>query len=134
MPVRACHRGEMANILHYERANGRCPSREFFDGLDQRTAKKFKGSFDALTKQGASYQNQQRFTPLHKLGKPLWEFKEFDHRFYCYRSITGNFVHIILFNGWIKEKVGKTQKEDREIERATNLYKDFLNEYPGGKL
>lgn len=96
--------------------------------------KKFKGSFDALMKIGATYQIQERFTPLHGAGKPLWEFKEFDHRLYCYRHNDRNFVYVVLLCGWVKQKRGKTDKEDREITRAQNLRVAFLSEYPGGSI
>lgn len=95
-------------------------------------AKKFNGQFDALTKTGASYANHERFKPLHERGRPLWEFKEFDHRLYCHRQVVGSAVLIVLFNGWVKEKRGRTQKEDREIERAIALYAEFRQEDSGG--
>jgi hypothetical protein len=94
--------------------------------------KKFAGQFDALTKT-ENFCNQQRFWPLHKMGKPLWEFKEFDHRLYCLRrSGKGGVVTVVLFNGWVKDKRGKTDREDREIERALDLYNEFLREFPEG--
>ena len=97
--------------------------------------KKFKGSFDALTKVGGTYQNQERFRPLHGTGKPLWEFKEFDHRLYCYRhQDRNNILLVVLLSGWVKQKRGKTDIENREIERAQSLYREFLEEYPGGLI
>jgi membrane-associated protease RseP (regulator of RpoE activity) len=95
--------------------------------------KRFAGQFDALTKTGTIYCNSQRFRPLSGRGKPLWEFKEFDHRVYCLRSVTdGGTVDIVLLSGWVKQKEGKSQKEDREIKRAMELYQEFVNER-GGK-
>lgn len=96
-------------------------------------AKKFAGSFNALTQMGAQYQNSQRFTPLHGAGKPLWEFKEFDHRLYCHRGITGGAVVIALLNGWVKDKT-KGKREDQEIARALSLFSEFLAEFPGGRI
>jgi hypothetical protein len=43
-------------------------------------------------------------------------------------------VTVVLFNGWVKDKEGKTDKEDREITRALSLYQEFLQEYPGGTI
>jgi len=43
-------------------------------------------------------------------------------------------ANIVLFNGWIKDKNGKSEREDREIEKAIDLYKEFLAEYPGGNI
>jgi hypothetical protein len=84
---------------------------------------------------GADYCNYERFRSLTGNGKPLWEFKEHDHRMYCYRQVAqgSNAVTIILFNGWVKEKRGKTERENREIEKATGLYQEFLDESPGGR-
>ena len=91
--------------------------------------KKFAGQFDALSKQGSSYENQQRFHPLHGKGKPLWEFKEHDHRFYCSRLVVDQTkVEIVLLCGWVKDKTGKTDKEDREIEKALDLMHEMENE------
>jgi hypothetical protein len=97
-------------------------------------AKKFAGQFDALTKVGAAYSNQQRFWGLHGAGKPLWEFKEHDHRLYCVRQVVGQSVTVILLNGWVKQKRGKTEQENREIEKALNLYGEFLKETGGGVI
>ena len=92
--------------------------------------KKFKGSFDTLTLMGAKYYNSQRFKPLTKAGKPLWEFKEFDHRLYCYRECTGEFVKVILFNGWEKQKDqrrGQDQEEMAQIQTAQRLLQEYLD-------
>jgi hypothetical protein len=126
--------GALARIVLYERRNRRCPASDFLKGLDCQTEKKFRGSFDALTKMGAQYCNYQRFRPLGGPGKPLWEFKEFDHRLYCYRHVTQDAISTVLLNGWVKEKEGKTDKEDREIEKAQDLYAEFLSEFPGGNI
>ena len=96
--------------------------------------KKFYGLFDALTKIGSDYCNHERFRPLHDAGKPLWEFKQHDHRLYCFRHAFEKSIHVVLFNGWIKEKRGKTEEENRQIVRAKDLYQEFMTEYPGGKI
>lgn len=84
---------------------------------------------------GTEYANQQRFHPLHDKGKPLWGLKEHDHRLYCARlpRAEGS-MDIVLFNGWIKDKKGRSDREDREIEKAISLYNEFLGEYPGGNI
>jgi hypothetical protein len=94
--------------------------------------KRFAGQFDTLTKLGSEYCNQQRFWGLHGSGKPIWEFKEHDHRLYCVRQVVQQFVTVILLNGWVKQKKGRTEHEDREIERALCLYSEFLQESLGG--
>lgn len=94
--------------------------------------RRFKGQFDAITKSGATYCNQQRFKPLHGDGKPLWEFKESDHRLYCYRQVVPpNKLFVVLLNGWVKQKKGKTDMEEREIKRAMDLYAEFMKEQGG---
>ena len=70
---------------------------------------------------GSDYQIRERFTPLHGAGKPLWEFKEHDHRLYCARLVIGKFVDVILLNGWVKDKRGKAREEPRHIAAAKNL-------------
>jgi hypothetical protein len=96
--------------------------------------KRFDGEFNALTVQGSAYENHQRFTPLGGNGKPLWEFKEADHRLYCHRHPVGEYLEIVLFNGWVKDKAGKTEREAREVARAKNLLEEFLFEFPGGNI
>jgi hypothetical protein len=97
--------------------------------------KKFSGSFLALMSTGAEYCNQQRFCSLHGEGKPLWEFKEHDHRLYCYRQVArdSRMVKIVLLNGWVKDKGGRTKREDREIEKALGLYREFDSQQSGGE-
>ena len=77
-------------------------------GLQIRFKKKFEGSFDALSKMGAQYCNAQRFKALIGDGKPLWVFKEHDHRLYCERRVVdGEGVSVVLLSGWIKDKEGR---------------------------
>lgn len=97
--------------------------------------KRFAGQFDAISKQGATYVNNQRFKQPQGKGKPLWEFKEHDHRLYCFRKVEPpNSVIIVLFSGWIKQKSGKTDREVREIEHALLIYQEFITEYEGGSV
>jgi hypothetical protein len=97
--------------------------------------KRFNGQFDAISKTGATYIISQRFKPLMGAGKPLWEFKEHDHRLYCFRKVEPpNSVIIVLFCGWIKQKAGKTDRENREIQHAQLIYSEFINEYEGGRV
>jgi hypothetical protein len=113
----------------FVRASDRSPTEEFFEDIAPRVQRKFRGQFDAITKMGAPYCNHQRFKPLHEDGKPLWEFKESDHRLYCHRQVLqANALFIVLFNGWVKQRKGKTDKERREIEKAIQLYQQFLAE------
>lgn len=115
-------------MSHFRRANGRCPSKDFLGDLQSKMADRFSGSFKALTRMGASYENRQRFTPLSGDGKPLWEFKEHDHRLYCLRTITGpdgRFVEVVLLSGWIKDKKGKAREEARKIETAKSLHREY---------
>lgn len=103
-------------------------------GIEKPMRNRFLGQCAALTRD-PNYVNQQRFHPLHGDGKPLWELKEHDHRLYCVRIPVGaGRIDLVLLNGWIKDKNGRTEREDREIEKAKKLYKEFLTEYPGGNI
>jgi hypothetical protein len=97
-------------------------------------SKKFKGSFDALSKTGASYHNDQRFKAMIGNGKPLWEFKEHDHRIYCFRRVEGQRVAIVLLDGWIKDKEGRNKQEINRVQAAQSLLAEFLSEFPHGNI
>lgn len=86
---------------------------------------KFLGLFHAVTKIGTGYVNDQRFKALVRDGKPLWEFKEHDHRIFCRRAEEGRFVRILLLHGWIKDKNGRTAHEQREVQHALMLLHEF---------
>jgi hypothetical protein len=127
--------GQLARVVKYVRPNKRCPANDFLGDIESKMRKRFDMQFDAISKTGATYINSQRFRPLQGAGKPLWEFKEHDHRLYCFRKVEPpNAVIIVLFSGWIKQKSGKTDKENREIEHAHLIYSEFINEYEGGKV
>lgn len=112
-------------------SNGRCPAEVFLEALDFKFKKKFKGAFQGLVGMGAETENFQRFKALSGKGKPLWEFKEFDHRLYCYRHPVEKKVRIVLFNGWVKDKNEGGLREEREIEKALTLFNEFKVEEGG---
>jgi hypothetical protein len=124
----------MGRIYRFVRPNDRCPSALFLKSLDQQYGKKFKGSFDALSKMGVAYRNEQRFKALTGAGKPLWEFKEHDHRLYCFRLVEGERVAVALLDGWVKDKAGVHKQETNRIESAHNLLREFLAEFPEGRI
>ena len=138
LPVRAYLHGKLARVFEYVRpVNQRCPSADFLvKGVEKKMRDRFKGQLDSMAKNcGAEYENQQRFRSLHNKGKPLWELKEHDHRLYCARLLRGaGSMDIVLFNGWKKDKDGRSDREDREIEKAISIYNEFLEEYPGGNI
>jgi len=111
---------------YIRRKNGRCPADDFRNGCQPKMWKRFRGSFDAVTKIGARYCNHERFKPVKV--KPIWEFKEHDHRLYCGRIVQGTSVEIILLNGWVKDKKGRSAQEDNEIEKAKNLFDEYASE------
>ena len=60
----------------------------------------------------------QRFKPFTNMAS-RFGVKESDHRLYCHRQVlAANALYIVLFNGWVKQKKGKTDKEQREIEKS----------------
>jgi len=122
-------------VLEFERQNRRSPAQEFLGELQRPIFTKFSGQFRALVvDQGAKYSNQQRFWPLHGKAKPLWEFKEKNHRLYCLRrDIGGGSVMVVLFNGWVKDKKKNSDREPREIQKALDLLAEFLAELPEGE-
>jgi hypothetical protein len=105
--------------------------------IEKKMHDRFKGQLASMSKEGCGteYENPERFRSLRNKGKPLWELKEHDHRLYCARipRDVPN-MDIVLFNGWKKDKEGRTDREDRQIEKAISLYNEFLEEYPGGSI
>jgi hypothetical protein len=90
--------------------------------------------FGVLAKNGTDIPPMhQRYRPLSGKGKPLWEFKEHGDRIYCERLTVGRNVLITLFNGWSKDKEGRTNREDMEILKAQNLCLEFRPQ-KGGSL
>ncbi len=85
---------------------------------------------------GARYHNEQRFKALIGNGKPLWEFKEFDHRLYCFRrpDASNVGVDVVLLDGWVKDKQGRNKQEISKVASAQSLLAEFLAEYPGGNI
>lgn len=126
--------GPLGRIYRFVRSSDRCPSRDFLRNLDSQTAKKFKGSFDALSKMGSPYHNEQRFKPLIGKGKPLWEFKEHDHRLYCFRRVEEERVVVTLLDGWVKDKEGRSKQEVHRVQAALSLLAEFLAEFPEGNI
>jgi hypothetical protein len=100
---------------------------DFLDECTKAVRDKFQGAFAAVAEMGESYVNQQRFWPLHRKGRPLWEFKEHDHRLYCSREVQRDrSVEIVCFHGWVKQKKGKTRQEDTEIDKALALHGEHM--------
>jgi hypothetical protein len=90
---------------------------------------KFDGAFRSIVHDtGARFENYERFHALTGTGKPLWEFKEHDHRIYCHRKVEGDRVNVVLLHGWIKDKKGRSLQEGNEVTRAQNLLQEFLAE------
>jgi len=126
--------GEKGTVYKYVRPNGRCPASAFLAGCIEDVVKKFEGSFDVATKIGSTYYNHQRFKPLHNEGKPLWEFKEHSHRIYCMRTeLPAQVMHIVLLNGWTKDKDGKAKQEAREIKSAKALLTEMQQQLRKGE-
>lgn len=105
-------------VFFLQRRNGRVPVQDFLDDLTPGDRKKFQGNFMVFVEMGREHENPQRFKPLRRKGRPLWEFKEHDHRIYCYRRIVGECGYAVLLFGWTKDKGGIHNEETRSIERA----------------
>jgi len=74
-----------------------CPARDFLEEIESRMVKRFDGQFHALTILGADYCNYERFKNLAGEGKPLWEFKEHAHRWYCLRQVAQGCKVVTIF-------------------------------------
>ena len=105
-------------VFLFVRDNTRVPVRAFLEELTGADQRKFQGNFRTLVQVGKTYRNRERFKPLRDEGKPLWEFKEHDHRIYCVRREVGDCVYAVLLFGWTKDKAGRHREETRSIERA----------------
>ena len=79
-------------VFLFVRDNRRIPAQAFLKELTVADRRKFQGNFRTFVEVGKGYSNRERFTNLHGKGKPLWEFKEHDHRIYCVRRVVGKCV------------------------------------------
>jgi len=132
MPLLPKARDANGEVFAYVRYNNRSPAENFLQASQEAMRKRFEGSFRAACIMGATYRNDERFKPLKGDGKPLWEFKEHDHRLYCLREQYGQRVRIVLFNGWVKDKgKGGRREETREITTAQHLYQEYVHETGG---
>ena len=121
--------------MRYVRPNKTCPANDFLNGMAPKIRKRFAGQFDAITKTGEGYINNQRFRPVTGADQTLWEFREDDHRLYCFKkSVPPNSVIIVLFSGWIERRSVKSGKEKRQIRVAQFIYREFINEHEGGSI
>lgn len=136
MPLRPKVRGEVGTVYSFIRDNDRCPVDIFLENCQKDYQNKFKGSFETFTKLGAEYENRERFTPLHRDGRPLWEFKEHGHRIYAVREVfvvgngtnEKNIAVAVLLSGWKKGKEGKATKEEKiQIASAITLYNEYAS-------
>ena len=130
MPVKSILEGLKGDVFSFVRANGRCPARQFLNGIHASMRLRFQGSFQCFGKMGQSYVNDERFQPLADEGKPLWVYKEDSLRICCSRAPAGEKIRVVLFNGWEKSK-GKKGQESREIAAAVNLFNESLEEGGG---
>ena len=127
MPRQLYLKGPLGSVYLYVRPSSRIPAKEFLNDCEEIRRKKLKGLFRALTELGARFQLHQQFKPLHNEGKPLWEFKAFDHRLYAIREqISEMAVNVVLLNGWVKDKEGKAKEERDKIAIAITLYQEYL--------
>lgn len=122
-------------VMYRRKLNDRCPSLEFLEGIQPRMQRRFRGQVQSMGNSDNPVEccNQYRFKPLHGSAKPLWEFKEGDHRLLCVRIVDGKNLTIVMLSGWVKGGDGKI-RETREIEKAQDLATEFFNEYPHGGI
>jgi hypothetical protein len=135
LALREVVRGPRGRVTKYVRQSDRCPAEVFLGGCQKPMQRRFEGAFLAIVNDlGARAYNEQRFKPLQGDGRPLWEFKEHDHRLYCLKTgLEGDRVEIVLLSGWVKDKRGKTDEERRQIRSAKMLLSEYLAEEGKGK-
>lgn len=112
-------------ICFVERANGNCPSKEFYDGLD----KAVKAKFWAIGKQinesrDGFLRDTEKLAKLHgKHTDDLWEMKVYHHgvwyRILCFRDGSA----WMLTNGFRKKG---NSTSPTEIERGVTIKREYL--------
>jgi len=135
VPLQLLVRGRVGTVFAFVRAGERTPAMDFLRVSERSVQNKFNGSFDAFSKLGADYENQNRFKVLHAYGKPLWEFKEHAPRIYTVREVFAvgegdgrvQIAVAILLDGWKKEKDGKAKEEKTRIASALSLYREYMD-------
>ncbi len=107
------------------KANGNCPSQEFYDGLEKKVRAKFIAIFDGIESSAdGTLHDTDKLEKLHgKHTHDLWEMKVFHngrwYRFLCYRD--GRAWK--LTHGFTKN-TNKTPPN--EIERGVEILKEYL--------
>lgn len=124
-------RGPRGRVLKFIRENGRCPFDLFHKTCLPGFHKKFDSQFNAICQLGSDYRNAERFKALTGDGKPLWEFKQFDHRLYAIREVVEDQTTVVLLGGWQKDKNGRSLEEAREIAKAQTLRDEYQRLHGG---
>lgn len=110
--------------------NGRCPARDFLDGMPTHLRKRFRRTFRTFTEKGMDIAANGLFKPLDGPGN-LWSFKQHDHRLYATRgpnTLAGAPV-LLLLHGWVKDKDGRAgsgREESREIGKARAAVEQYI--------
>lgn len=117
--------GQKGQILCYVRPNRRSPARDFREKMPPQLRQKFNHTFRMLCAEGlTAAARHDSLAPLMDVGKGLWAFKEFDHRFLAFRAPTSNGVdRMVLLAGCVKERT-RDANQDRAIVRAMQLMEE----------
>ena len=107
--------GQRRNILYAVCHDGCSPAKEFFDGLDEKTKRRFAVSFKKFGDEGRLY-NTEHFKIIE--GTSFFEFKVHRYRIICRQLPDG----IVLLTNGCEKKKDKLDKE--EIRRADRIYEE----------
>jgi hypothetical protein len=114
MPKReVLYQGKFHTVELAVTANGRCPAKEFLNGLSKEDREKILRVIKRLADKGKFLTNREQFKKIE--GEDFFEFKNFQIRMPCYFHRAGR---LTLTHGFIK-------KEDRikpeEIKRMKRI-------------
>ena len=102
-------------VRYYEKANGRCPVKDYIDELDVHSKAKVVRTIELLEEFGIELSSPH----VKHIVDKIWELRVSSERifYFIYRN-----EEIILLHGFTKKK---EKIPSREIEIAQNRYQDF---------
>ncbi len=120
------YEGLKFQVEFYFTKKGELPAKAFLEKkLLRNVVVKLAAFVKLIADEGRLY-DEQKFRVVDKKEK-IYEFKPIGHRFFSFFYEKGK---IIITNGYIK----KSQKVDRrELQKAINLKKDYIQRVSGGK-
>lgn len=117
MPKReVLYQGKFHTVELAVTANGRCPAKEFLNGLSKDYRGKILRVIKRLADEG-KVTNREQFKKIE--GEDFFEFKNFQIRMPCYFHRAGR---LILTHGFIKKEALTKPKEVERMKRIRDEY------------